>query len=304
MGYARIRPKGCYVYIHRRASDLKVFYVGKGTRERAWDQHGRNLYWRRVAAKHGVVVEIVVDGLDGRAALDSEIETIAKYAAEGAKLVNMTGGGEGALFFSAETRAKIGAAHRGKPKSEETRRKISESNRGQKRSEEAKAKMRGRIYSEETRRKMSESRRNSAPPTQETREKLAVSTARRWEDPEYRAKMSEMAKGIHRGEEFRQKMQEISRKRPPMTPEQRENVRLKMQQKWADPEYRARMSAAHSGTKWSEARRAAHNPETAHIAGKLSRVGLTPERRSEIASIAAKAGVEKRRSLRAAQAQA
>ena len=50
--------KPFYVYIHRRADDGRVFYVGKGTKRRAWQKHKRSKFWQNVATKHGFTVEI------------------------------------------------------------------------------------------------------------------------------------------------------------------------------------------------------------------------------------------------------
>ena len=51
--------KSFYVYSHSKESDGSVFYIGKGTGSRAWDFKKRNEYWKRVAAKYGVIVNIL-----------------------------------------------------------------------------------------------------------------------------------------------------------------------------------------------------------------------------------------------------
>jgi hypothetical protein len=50
-----------YTYLHRRESDNKPFYIGKGLGKRAWAHRGRNDYWARTVAKHGLKVEIVAE---------------------------------------------------------------------------------------------------------------------------------------------------------------------------------------------------------------------------------------------------
>jgi hypothetical protein len=104
-----------YVYLHRRATDGRVFYVGKGTGNRI-NSRKRNEHWKRVSSKHGYAVEIVQDGMQEWWALELEKELIAHHGRE--TLCNMTDGGEGlaGFKFSEEHKKKIGDAHRGKPK--------------------------------------------------------------------------------------------------------------------------------------------------------------------------------------------
>lgn len=53
-----------YVYIHRRATDGSVFYVGKGTGRQRWKEKcGRNIYWQRSAKKYGFYPEILCQDL-------------------------------------------------------------------------------------------------------------------------------------------------------------------------------------------------------------------------------------------------
>lgn len=115
-----------YVYIHRRADDGKVFYVGKGTlradariqkHERAHDSFSRNYRWHRVNAKHGLKVEVLASFMTDDDACEYERVLIAHYGRK--NLVNLTDGGDGCVGIkvTAETRAKLSVAA-SKPRSD------------------------------------------------------------------------------------------------------------------------------------------------------------------------------------------
>lgn len=269
MAYSSVRPVGCYVYTHRKATTGQVFYVGKGTAERAWDRYGRNVYWQRIAAKHGFTVQIESEGLLEFEAHAQERELIAKLRAEGVRLANLTDGGEGTLNPSAETRKKISDAHRGKKVSQETRAKMSASLRGKVKSEATREKLRQRVYTQETRDKMRESGKACAPISEETAAKLRAASRAKWSDPEYRAKVKAGTTGKKRDAAFAAKMSLISRAKAPMTEEEKRQTRQTMLQKWEDPEYRERMSKAHAGKPWTEKRREAYLAAKARKAAGL-----------------------------------
>lgn len=120
--------KDFYVYLHRRATDGRVFYVGKGAGRRAWRKKGRSIFWGRIAKKYGVVVEIAQDGLQEWAAFELECGLIAYYGKE--QLCNLTDGGEG-----------VGQVNKGKKLTEQHKKKVSLGLMGHKISEESKKKM-------------------------------------------------------------------------------------------------------------------------------------------------------------------
>jgi hypothetical protein len=101
-----------YVYLHRTADTDRVFYVGKGRARRAHTRSGRSALWKRIADKHGFVVEFVAQGLTEQAAFALETATIA--ARKG--LCNFTAGGEGISGYrhTDETRERIRIAHSGR----------------------------------------------------------------------------------------------------------------------------------------------------------------------------------------------
>lgn len=115
-----------YVYIHRRADDGVVFYVGKGTKrvrdtadcfDRAHCTNSRNRWWRRIEAKHGRVVEIIAMFNNDADSREFEVSLIAAYGRS--NLVNLTDGGDGCagIIISESARAKL-SEHAKKPRTE------------------------------------------------------------------------------------------------------------------------------------------------------------------------------------------
>jgi len=82
-----------YIYLHRTNDTGEVFYVGKGSGNRATETRGRNQHWHRVVNKAGFTAEIIVRGLTDEEAYALEVEIIAEYGLE--NLVNQTLGGDG-----------------------------------------------------------------------------------------------------------------------------------------------------------------------------------------------------------------
>jgi hypothetical protein len=148
-----------YVYVHKKASDGSIFYVGKGTGQRSHDFVRRSQHWKHIANKYGVVVEIVQSGLTNDAALKREVQTISEIGK--CHLCNKTDGGEGfsGLVRTDEHRKKIGEAHKGKKKSPEAIVKMA-------------AAITGRKLSEEHKRKLSKAHKGK-PKTQEHIKKVA-----------------------------------------------------------------------------------------------------------------------------------
>jgi hypothetical protein len=82
-----------YVYVHRRATDNKIFYIGKGKGDRAWSKNKRNQFWIKTLNKHGLKVEIICNFYDENDAFKLEVELIQWYGIK--NLTNCTYGGEG-----------------------------------------------------------------------------------------------------------------------------------------------------------------------------------------------------------------
>lgn len=144
-----------YVYIHRRKTNGRIFYVGKGMGERLTKCDNRNIHWRRIVAKHGFTAHKVSADMPEPCALSFERALIAAIGRE--NLCNMTDGGDGisGYRFSEEQRKAIGDASKaswtsdrreaararrlgvkpgnaGVSPSSETRAKISAANKGRK----------------------------------------------------------------------------------------------------------------------------------------------------------------------------
>ncbi len=128
-----------YVYVHRKKSDSSIFYVGKGTKDRAYRKKGRNRYWHNIVNKHGYYVEIVQNHISEWVALELEKYLISEYKNLGYKLCNLTEGGEGISGYAhtEEAKKRVSIANTGKTHTEEARKKMSESRKGRKLSPES-----------------------------------------------------------------------------------------------------------------------------------------------------------------------
>ena len=107
-----------YVYVHRRADDGRIFYVGKGSHpDRAYERSSRNPHWHAVANKHGIDVEVVAHFAADDLAQQCEKDLIAWYGRNA--LVNMTDGGDGCagIVMSEAARQKL-SEHAKKPRSD------------------------------------------------------------------------------------------------------------------------------------------------------------------------------------------
>ncbi len=130
-----------YVYAHTKP-DSTVFYIGKGTRGRAWSTHGRNTRWQRTVAKHGYAVELLADGLTQEQAVEEEAQVIAYFKQFG-QLVNILDRGDISPTCNPEVAAKVSVAasawQRGRKLSDEHRKNVGLNNawRGKKRPEHA-----------------------------------------------------------------------------------------------------------------------------------------------------------------------
>lgn len=135
------------VYVHQKASNGEIFYVGKGRRWRENQKTNRNPHWHNVVNKHGFTVCVVASHLTNEEACTFEKVLIEKLSLQ-ENLVNYTLGGDGSEGYT--------------------------------HSEKTKEKMRGRKFSEEHKRKLSEAKKKNPSlhwlgktRDQETREKVS-----------------------------------------------------------------------------------------------------------------------------------
>lgn len=158
-----------YTYAHY-TPDGRLFYIGKGSGNRAYTFYQRGSHWNNTVAKYGEpLVKIITEWATESLAMRHEAYLIAYFRSAGYRLCNKTDGGEGTSGYkhtpeqrennrrarlgkspsnkgvpcSEEVKAKISAAKMGKsngPMSEEAKRKIGYANRGKKHSEETRRK--------------------------------------------------------------------------------------------------------------------------------------------------------------------
>jgi hypothetical protein len=199
-------PRDFYVYLHRKATTGEVFYVGKGTGDRAWQTSPsrRGTYWSRVAGKHGVIVEIVAGNLQEWYAHELEADLIALYGRKDiglGPLINLTDGGEGVSgrVLSEESAARHVASVREVVSTPEWRRKHAEGVKA--RTASSRWKERNLVGAKK--------RKDSA----EWREKLRQAALMRANDENYRMSLSIALKKVAADPEWRRRTAAINRKR-------------------------------------------------------------------------------------------
>lgn len=111
--------ESAYVYCHMRNDTNEVFYIGKGTGNRAYNSSSRNVYWKNIVKKaNGFTVQIIAKYLSHKEAFKFEALLISKLLPK-IKLANLNAGGEGGVNPSEETRLKMSLAKLGKTQTKE-----------------------------------------------------------------------------------------------------------------------------------------------------------------------------------------
>jgi hypothetical protein len=116
-----------YVYCHKRKTDGKCFYIGKGSGNRYKSKSGRNQYWHNIVNKHGFKTEILVNNITEEKAFELESEFCKQIGYE--NLCNLhVENGWGGHSKTEETKQKLYTDIRNKH--------VSESLKGYKQTEE------------------------------------------------------------------------------------------------------------------------------------------------------------------------
>ena len=106
------------VYQHKTKDTNQIFYIGiSNSYGRPKSSSCRNKFWNGVANKHGWYYEILLDNITKKEAAEIEIYLISYYGRRDlgtGNLTNLTGGGEGIIALSEETKKKISDSCRGK----------------------------------------------------------------------------------------------------------------------------------------------------------------------------------------------
>ena len=183
-----------YVYEHWRPDTNECFLVGKGHARRAWRFSKRNAHHTHIVRHLRSIglepeVRVTFEGLTEKDALDLEVAWIAFWRKQGMASCNFTDGGEGVcgLVHSDETRKRLSVIASktlaGRPVSPETRERIAAAQRGKPRgpNPEHSARLTGRRLSPEHRAKIGAGQvgRVDSP---ETREKRAAANRGRKAD--------------------------------------------------------------------------------------------------------------------------
>ena len=104
-----------YIYTHSTPLG-DIFYVGKGSKHRAYSTSKRSPAWRQMIEEHGGLnIKIVAYFDDEQAAYKHEKELIESLRQRGMNLVNATDGGKGVLGYvqTPEARARRSELLRG-----------------------------------------------------------------------------------------------------------------------------------------------------------------------------------------------
>lgn len=160
-----------YIYCHRKKTDGKCFYIGKGTGNRFKSKNGRNQYWHNIVNKHGFEVIILINNINEEKAFEYESYFCKQIGYE--NLCNIRKElDNGGYSMSEETKQKI------------SKRKINHSCYNNEWKEKIRKGNKGKIVSEESKQKMRKPklenhklnmRKSKGPQSKETIKKRSIS---------------------------------------------------------------------------------------------------------------------------------
>lgn len=219
-----------YVYCHRKKTDKKCFYIGKGSGNRYKTKQSRNQYWWNIVNKHDFEFEILINGLTEQKAFELEAEFCKQIGYE--NLCNIREEkGWGGYTQSDETKEKIRKAqigntyNLGKKRTDENKSNMSLSKIGKPKPEGfgekvSKIKLSQNIkMSDEAKQKMSLAKSGNTyslgkPKSDETKQKICKSmlgkNVGKVRSEETKQHLSKLFTGVKRSEETKQKMSKIA----------------------------------------------------------------------------------------------
>ncbi len=139
------------VYMHHKATNGEIFYVGIGNIERPYDFYQRSRWWKDIVKIHGIIVNICETDMSWSESCDKEInliKTIGRRDKGLGLLVNMTDGGDGNKNPSYEVRKKMSESKKKLWENIDYKNNMVKIHTGRKASEETKEKMRIRMSGE------------------------------------------------------------------------------------------------------------------------------------------------------------
>lgn len=84
-----------YVYVHRKASNGDIFYIGKGQKSRSRAKCSRSRRWQQTVAKHGLIIEEILGPTHEQCAFSFERVLIHSIGLK--SLCNISTGGDGGM---------------------------------------------------------------------------------------------------------------------------------------------------------------------------------------------------------------
>jgi hypothetical protein len=95
-----------YIYCHRKKTDGKCFYIGKGTENRYKSKRGRNQHWKNIVNKHGFEAEILINNISEEKAFELESYFCNQIGYENLCNIRIENG-DGGHSHSEETKNKM-----------------------------------------------------------------------------------------------------------------------------------------------------------------------------------------------------
>ena len=182
-------------YLHIRADDGKIFYVGLGNEQRAKSKQNRNIFWQRTVKKHGYKVKYLgTRSIEEAKNLEmSLIKIFGRACLNKGTLVNMTDGGDGVRNLSPKSKLQHKESLLRVAKNPTTIEKRSAASKRRFSDEPAFVKKHRESYQKDsTQEKLSNNAKANWVDT-EYREKLIKHVSNSWNDPVIReARMAKM----------------------------------------------------------------------------------------------------------------